>query len=93
MGSKIRKEMIENGSQRGQKSSKNEEKSIPEGSGRRLGVMWGALGGAGRALGMKSRQFPTQTPSVLEPFLLILSSFLCFCSEAVFQHGFGTVFS
>ena len=29
MGSKISKEMIENGSQRGQKMSKNYEKSIP----------------------------------------------------------------
>jgi hypothetical protein len=52
VGSKISKEMIENGSQRGQKMSKNYEKSIPgvlEWAGRWL--EWAGRWGPGRALG------------------------------------------
>ena len=84
--------LIENGSQWDQQIRKSEEKSIPEGSGRRLGVMWGALGRAGRALGLKNRQFLTQTPAVLESFLIILASFWCFFLKLFFNMVSGPFF-
>jgi len=85
--------MIENGSQRDEKSFKNDGKSMPEGSRRRLGVRWEALGGPGRARARKNHHFLTSTPAVLEPFLVILAFVFVIFSEPVFQDGFGTGFS
>ena len=50
-------------------------------------------------MGLKNRQFPTQTSPVLEQFLVILASFLCFFSKLFFNmvsgpffHDFGIIF-